>query len=220
MSNKLEKVIVIGATGLVGRCLLERLNQREECRQITAVVRHYDPQLAELKKVKQQLSSDFLQLNLEDVQGYSHAFSCLGTTLAKAGSQMVFYEIDYKINLHFAALLQGSHTHYLLISAMGADPKSRFFYNRVKGELEHSIEQLKLDKVSILRPSLLLGKRQEQRRLEDIGQRIYTKIAMILPKQFRYKPISAAQVAAALVQAAQKQSENFEIYDNLFIQQA
>lgn len=220
MSNRVEKVIVIGATGLVGRCVLQQLEQLAECQQVTAVVRHYDPHLAELKKVKQLLSADLLQLSAEDVDGYSHAISCLGTTIAKAGSQMAFYQVDYKINAHFAALFKGSNTHYLLISAMGADPKSRFFYNRVKGELEHSVKNLNLFRASILRPSLLLGQRQEQRRLEQLGQKLYTQLAVLLPKQFRYKPVSATQVAAALVKAAQIQSEKFEIYDNLFIQQA
>ena len=102
MTKSIKSVIVIGATGLVGRELLKQRNQLEVCEKITAVVRHEDAQLQTLEKVQQFILDDFLLLNDEDVNGYSHAFSCLGTTLKKAGSKEKFYNIDYEINAHFA----------------------------------------------------------------------------------------------------------------------
>ncbi|MBE9401687.1 NAD(P)H-binding protein [Acinetobacter albensis] len=218
MTKSIKSVIVIGATGLVGRELLKQLNQLEVCEKITAVVRHENAQLQTLEKVQQFILDDFLLLNDEDVNGYSHAFSCLGTTLKKSGSKEKFYNIDYEINAHFADLFESTSTHYLLISAMGANADSKFFYNKVKGKLENHIQDLKLEHVSIVRPSLLLGDRSEQRTLEDMTQKLYQKLSHFVPNTFKYKPVTAAQVARTMLKAAQFQTDKFEIYDNLAIQ--
>ncbi len=218
MTNSIKSAIVIGATGLVGRELLKQLNRIESCEKITAVVRHEDIELKSLEKVQQFILDDFLLLNDEDVNGYSHAFSCLGTTLKKAGSKQKFYNVDYEMNAHFADLFESTDTHYLLISAMGANVQSKFFYNKVKGELENHIQSLNLNCVSILRPSLLLGERQEQRTLEDATQKLYQKLSHLVPNTFKYKPVTAEQVAHTMVDAARTQTDKFEIYDNLRIQ--
>ena len=218
MTNSIQNAIVIGGNGLVGQQLVKQLNQLPECKNITVVLRRPCSELNRLEKVQTLLLEDFLLLNDEDVSGYSHAFSCLGTTLKKAGSKQGFYAVDYTINAHFAELLQAKGTHYILVSALGAEAKSAVFYNRVKGELEQYIESLDLDKVSILRPSLLLGERNEQRRLEDLGQKLYLKISRFIPDHFTYKPVSATQVAHTMVEAAQSQIHKLQIYDNLQIQ--
>ncbi|OTG97896.1 nucleoside-diphosphate sugar epimerase [Acinetobacter sp. ANC 4654] len=218
MTKSIKSVIVIGATGLVGRELLKQLNQIESCEKITAIVRHEDVELKSLKKVQQFILDDFLLLNDEDANGYSHAFSCLGTTLKKAGSKQNFYNVDYEMNAHFADLFETTDTHYLLISAMGANAQSKIFYNKVKGELENHIQSLNLKYVSILRPSLLLGERQEQRTLEDMTQKLYRKFSHLVPNTFKYKPVTAEQVAHTMVDAARTQTDKFEIYDNLRIQ--
>ena len=218
MTKSIKSAIVIGATGLVGRELLKQLNQIESCEKITAIVRHEDVELKSLKKVQQFILDDFLLLNDEDANGYSHAFSCLGTTLKKAGSKQNFYNVDYEMNAHFADLFETTDTHYLLISAMGANAQSKIFYNKVKGELENHIHSLNLKYVSILRPSLLLGKRQEQRTLEDMTQKLYRKFSHLVPNTFKYKPVTAEKVAHTMVDAALTQTDKFEIYDNLRIQ--
>lgn len=218
MTKSIKSAIVIGATGLVGRELLKQLNQIESCEKITAIVRHEDVELKSLKKVQQFILDDFLLLNDEDANGYSHAFSCLGTTLKKAGSKQNFYNVDYEMNAHFADLFETTDTHYLLISAMGANAQSKIFYNKVKGELENHIHSLNLKYVSILRPSLLLGERQEQRTLEDMTQKLYQKFSHLVPNTFKYKPVTAEQVAHTMVDAARTQTDKFEIYDNLRIQ--
>ena len=218
MTKSIKSAIVIGATGLVGRELLKQLNQIESCEKITAIVRHEDAELKSLEKVQQFILDDFLLLNDEDANGYSHAFSCLGTTLKKAGSKQNFYNVDYEMNAHFADLFETTDTHYLLISAMGANAQSKVFYNKVKGELENHIQSLNLKYVSILRPSLLLGERQEQRTLEDMTQKLYRKFSHLVPNTFKYKPVTAEQVAHTMVDAARTQTDKFEIYDNLRIQ--
>lgn len=218
MTKSIKNAIVIGATGLVGQRLVQQLHLLESCEKITVVVRHEDSRLKNMEKVEQLVLGDFLLLNDEDVAGYSHAFSCLGTTIKKAGSKENFYNIDFEINAHFADLFKTTDTHLLLVSAMGANPDSNIFYNQVKGDLEKYIQQLGLKCFSIIRPSLLLGERNEKRLLEDVSQKLYRKFSHLIPNSFKYKPVTAEQVAHTMVEAAQTQTEKFEIYDNLRIQ--
>ncbi|EEY89908.1 NAD(P)H-binding protein [Acinetobacter lwoffii] len=218
MTKSLTHPIVIGATGLVGKQLIKRLQDEPTCQQITAVVRKHQNDLDALDKVQQLVLEDFLMLNDQDVSKHSHGFSCLGSTMKKAGSKQAFYSIDYTINAHFAELLQQTSAHYLLLSAMGADPQSHFYYNRVKGELEEYVQTLTLDRISLIRPSLLIGERPEQRFLEDIAQQVYHKVSRFIPDSFAYKPVTAEQVAHTMVEAALTQTVKFEIYDNLRIQ--
>ena len=218
MTNSIKNAIVIGATGLVGQRLIEQLNLLADCEKITVVVRRENPDFSKFKKVEQFVLDDFLLLNDQDVSGYTHAFSCLGTTIKKAGSKEAFYNIDFEINAHFADLFEMTETHLLLVSAMGAKASSPIFYNQVKGELEDYIQKLNLYRFSIIRPSLLLGERNEKRFLEDVTQKLYSKFSHLVPNSFKYKPVTAQQVAHTMVEAAQTQTQKIEIYDNLRIQ--
>lgn len=218
MTNSIKNAIVIGATGLVGQRLIEQLNLLADCEKITVVVRRENPDFLKFKKVEQFVLDDFLLLNDQDVSDYTHAFSCLGTTIKKAGSKEAFYNIDFEINAHFADLFEMTETHLLLVSAMGAKASSPIFYNQVKGELEDYIQKLNLYRFSIIRPSLLLGDRNEKRFLEDVTQKLYGKFSHLVPNSFKYKPVTAQQVAHTMVEAAQTQTQKIEIYDNLRIQ--
>ena len=218
MTNSIKNAIVIGATGLVGQRLIEQLDLLTDCEKITVVVRRENPDFLKFKKVEQFVLDDFLLLNDQDVSGYTHAFSCLGTTIKKAGSKEAFYNIDFEINAHFADLFEMTETHLLLVSAMGAKASSPIFYNQVKGELEDYIQKLNLYRFSIIRPSLLLGDRNEKRFLEDVTQKLYGKFSHLVPNSFKYKPVTAQQVAHTMVEAAQTQTQKIEIYDNLRIQ--
>ncbi|MBJ9373280.1 nucleoside-diphosphate sugar epimerase [Acinetobacter sp. TGL-Y2] len=220
MTNSIKNAIVIGATGLVGQCLIEQLNSLAECEKITVIVRRQIAEFNPYKKVEQFVLEDFLLLNDQDVNGYSHAFSCLGSTIKKAGSKEAFYNIDFEINAHFADLFETTDTHLILVSAMGANAGSPIFYNRVKGELETYIQKLDLYRFSIIRPSLLLGERNEKRFFEDVSQKLYRRFSNWVPNSFKYKPVTAQQVAHTMVEAAQTQTQKIEIYDNLHIQNA
>ncbi len=219
MTISAKKAIVIGATGLVGLALVEQLEQTPEFEEITVVVRKESQLLNTYKKVTQIVIEDFLLLNDEDVSGHTHAFSCLGTTLKIAGSKQAFYAVDYEINAHLADLVQDKHIHLLLVSALGANTNSLIFYNKVKGQLEDYIESLEIEKLSIFRPSLLIGKRSDVRFIEDIGQSLFKFIENKLQKPFKYKPVNAEQLAHTMVVAALTQIEAFKRYDNLSIQQ-
>ena len=111
-----------------------------------------------------------------------------------------------------------ANIHFVLVSAIGADPNSSFFYNRVKGQLERDVQSLELYKTSIIRPSLLVGQREETRKAEDLAKKIYSGISQFIPKRFKYKPVTAKQVAHTMVEISKYQTEKFRIYDNLEIQ--
>ncbi|HCO08539.1 MAG TPA: nucleoside-diphosphate sugar epimerase [Acinetobacter ursingii] len=218
MTNMNKKALVIGATGLVGKALVKQLQAASEFESVTVVVRKELDEFKVFSKVSQFVLEDFLLLNDQDVSGYTHAFSCLGSTIKKAGSKQKFYAIDYEINAHFADLLQDKETHLLLVSAMGANSSSIFFYNRVKGLLEDYLKTLTLNKLSIFHPSLLIGERDEQRLLEGAAQKIFLLLKDTIKKPLMYKPVTAEQLAHIMIIAANTQMESFKIYDNLAIQ--
>ncbi|MEQ1310445.1 NAD(P)H-binding protein [Acinetobacter sp. XH1639] len=214
-----KKAIVIGATGLVGQALVEQLQQEDDFNVITVVVRKNSDKLKSYSKVNQLILEDFLLLNDEDVGTYTHAFSCLGSTIKQAGSKQAFYAIDYEINAHFADLIQDKNIHLLIVSALGANAKSPVFYNKVKGELENYLKSLSMYKLSIFQPSLLIGKRSEVRVLEDVAQTLFKLVEKTWTKPFKYKPVTAEQLAHTMLNAAQTQTAVFKLYDNLSIQQ-
>ncbi|MFN4052407.1 MAG: nucleoside-diphosphate sugar epimerase [Acinetobacter junii] len=214
-----KKAIIIGATGLVGLALIEQLQSSDDFESITVVVRKKTDKLDAYTKVMQFVLEDFLLLNDEDVNGFTHAFSCLGSTIKQAGSKDKFYAIDYEINAHFADLIQDKNIHLLIVSALGANANSPIFYNKVKGQLEDYLKKLSIYKLSIFQPSLLIGKRSEVRLLEDTAQTLFKLVEKTWTKPFKYKPISAEQLAHTMVIAAQTQTAAFKLYDNLAIQQ-
>lgn len=219
MSKADKKAIIIGATGLVGQALVSELQQSDSFETITVVVRKKLDTLDSYSKVNQLVIEDFLLLNDEDVNTYTHAFSCLGSTIKKAGSKEAFYAIDYEINAHFADLIQDKNIHFLIVSALGANANSPVFYNKVKGELEDYVKSLSIFKLSIFQPSLLIGKRSDVRLLEDMAQTAFKLIEKKWTKPFKFKPVTAEQLAHTMVVAAQTQSAAFKLYDNLAIQQ-
>ncbi|WP_151738655.1 nucleoside-diphosphate sugar epimerase [Acinetobacter junii] len=214
-----KKAIIIGATGLVGLALIEQLQSSDDFESITVVVRKKTDKLDAYTKVTQFVLEDFLLLNDEDVNGFTHAFSCLGSTIKQAGSKDKFYAIDYEINAHFADLIQDKNIHLLIVSALGANANSPIFYNKVKGQLEDYLKKLSIYKLSIFQPSLLIGKRSEVRLLEDTAQTLFKLVEKTWTKPFKYKPISAEQLAHTMVITAQTQTAAFKLYDNLAIQQ-
>ncbi|MBO3657980.1 NAD(P)H-binding protein [Acinetobacter haemolyticus] len=219
MSKADKKAIIIGATGLVGQALVSELQQSDSFETITVVVRKKLDTLDSYSKVNQLVIEDFLLLNDEDVNTYTHAFSCLGSTIKKAGSKEAFYAIDYEINAHFADLIQDKNIHFLIVSALGANANSPVFYNKVKGELEDYLKSLSIFKLSIFQPSLLIGKRSDVRLLEDMAQTAFKLIEKKWTKPFKFKPVTAEQLAHTMVVVAQTQSAAFKLYDNLAIQQ-
>lgn len=203
--------VVIGATGLVGRQLLNQLVMSGRYHVVYAVVRKpFVLDFAGDTTLSTRLEwieiPDFTQLKVTlakyDFKD-ADVFSALGSTQKQAGSKTAFYQIDHDYNLAFAEVTQQQGArHLLLVSAMGADTESIIFYNRVKGELEHDVQQLNFEHCSIFRPSLLLGERKDTRLLEGAAQSFFQWGGNLLPKTFYARPITAQQVASAMCQVA------------------
>lgn len=202
-------VVLAGATGLVGRECLRQLAAESDVAEVRALTRRPLPEAERLPRVTEVLV-DFENLDRTPSLLGAHQVICaLGTTIRKAGSRDAFRRVDHDYPLRLArlALAQGG-THFLLVSALGADPRSRVFYSQVKGELEAAILALGFRAVTIARPSLLLGERGEFRMGEEIARRL----AFLTPG--RYKPVAAWQVAEALVRAAREDRPGTRIIEN------
>lgn len=172
----MKSAMVLGATGLVGQRLVNLLLHDNRYSEVTCLVRRplsasafHDPH----NKLR-PVVIDFEML--QDYQGYfsvNHVYCCLGTTLKAAGSKSAFRKVDFEY-VHIAAQLTRAQraNSFVWISSVGADAKSRHFYLRVKGELENAIMGMsQLPNASAVRPSLLLGAREDSRFLEDIAQK-------------------------------------------------
>ena len=123
--------------------------------------------------------------------------SALGTTIKKAGSKDEFMKIDHDLPLGISRIAkeEGCRT-IILISSMGANSKSKIFYNRVKGLLEESLEDIGFEEFHILRPSLLLGKRTETRPAEYISKLIMDPLSFLIP--WKYRPIHASSISKTI----------------------
>lgn len=207
--SRQKSAIVIGATGLVGSLLVEKLLASRHYRTVYQVVRQAPVALlgtAPEQSLETIVIPDFgrlekmlTRLDLQDAD----AFSTLGTTLKQAGSKQQFSQVDLTYNLNFAQIVKElGAQHFLLLSATGAKPDSPIFYNRIKGQLERAIEQLCFDRLSIFQPSLLLGQHRDQRLMESMAQKAFTLGQHLLPADWRYRPIEAERVAQAMYLAA------------------
>jgi len=201
--------VVGGATGLVGQALVRQLAADHRWREVRALVRRAPrPELVVPRVVTVQV--DYLQLEPPPPWAAADQIFCaLGTTMRQAGSEAAFRKVDfdYPLALARAALARGTR-HFLLVSAVGASRASRFFYNRVKGDVEDAISTLGFRSVTIARPSLLLGDRAERR----IGEQIGKVLGLFAPP--RWKPVAAESVARALVDAAKRDLPGVHFLEN------
>jgi uncharacterized protein YbjT (DUF2867 family) len=194
--------LLAGATGLVGHALLPLLLASKHYRGVHVLLRRAAPDIKASPKLKVH-RVDFAMLpaafpTVDDV------FITLGTTIKVAGSEAAFRQVDFAfvVNTARAARAAGA-TRLAVVSALGADAKSRVFYNRVKGEMETAIAQLGYKSIVIAQPSLLLGDRaalrQPVRSREVWAARLLGPMSWMVPKGVR--PIHARAVASALLTA-------------------
>ncbi|OLC89780.1 MAG: oxidoreductase [Gemmatimonadetes bacterium] len=194
--------LVAGATGLVGSHVLELLLADPQWSHVVTVGRRKTSN--HNAKLEQRVLNLSELDSVTDLPHVDDVFCCLGTTIKQAGSQPAFRLVDHEFVVGLArAGLRAGATQFLLVSAIGADPESRVFYSRVKGETEAAIRKLSYRGIQIFRPSLLLGDRSEFR----LGERIAMLGAPMLPlllvgRLRRYRPIQAATVARAMISIA------------------
>jgi uncharacterized protein YbjT (DUF2867 family) len=209
LDSGVPSVALLGATGLVGRYVLDLLTRDHAFERIVVLTRR---RFAEATAPRVEAHTvDFARLaERPDLLGVDQVICALGTTIkAVGGSKEKFREVDYGIPLLAATLAakQGAH-HFLLVSSIGADAHSRIFYTRVKGELEDALRSLPFRSLTILRPSVLLGSRGEFR----LGEEIAKRFGWIVPG--KYRPVDARDVAAALVRAARDDVPGMRIIES------
>jgi uncharacterized protein YbjT (DUF2867 family) len=201
--------LVAGATGLVGRELVRQLAADGMWREVRALVRlALPPELSGPPVAPVQV--DYTRLEPPPPWAAAdHVFCALGTTIRQAGSAAAFRQVDteYPVALARAARDRGAR-HFLLVTALGADPRSRIFYNRVKGEVEAAIAEMGFSSVTIARPSLLLGRRAKPRLGEQLGK----VVGVLAPP--RWRPVPAAHVARALIEAAKRSRPGVQVLEN------
>ena len=192
------KLILIGATGLVGREVL-RLALADA--RVTAIVAPVRKPMPAHPKLDAPLV-DFDRLPADAPWWQADAVICtLGTTMKLAGTQQAFRRVDHDYPLAVARLARAACTRtYALNSAAGANAASRIFYNRVKGELERDLEQLGFASLTHVRPGLIGGERDVARAGEGAALRLLRVLRPVLPRRWRINP--APRIASALLEAA------------------
>jgi uncharacterized protein YbjT (DUF2867 family) len=211
-------VALIGASGLIGHELLQLLLDDSYYTEIHVLVRkslNIRHEKLQEKVINFQDHSAFSNA----IPQYSGVFSCIGTTQKKVnGDQQAYREVDFDITVHAAKIAKQKHaTHFLFVSAIGANPKSNNLYLQLKGEIEIAVEQVQLPRVGVIRPSLLLGKRNETRIAEQLGQWIMPIFSWLLP--YRYRPIQANKLAAKMIEMSKSTSLGWHVVEGkeLFI---
>lgn len=206
----MTRLLLVGATGLVGQAVLQQALADERVTQVVAPTRRALP--VHPKLLNPVL--DFAALP-EDAPWWSvDAVVCaLGTTIKVAGSQAAFYRVDHDLPLQVAqlALRHGARV-YALNSALGASAASRVFYSRTKGELERDLRALGYDSLTLARPGLIGGERQPPRPAERLAIAVTRVLAPVLPR--RYRVVPASQIAAHLLAAAVESRPGFHVLES------
>lgn len=193
----MTRVLLAGATGLVGEATLQRALASARVQQVVAPTRR---PLAPHPKLFNPVV-DFDALPADADWWRVDAVACaLGTTIRDAGSQEAFHRVDHDYPLVIA---RHAHAHgattFALVSALGADAGSRVFYSRTKGEVEEAMAAIGFTSLTLLRPSLLGGERTQQRAGERLALRVLGALDGVVPARFRIVP--AQRVAEALLRA-------------------
>lgn len=206
------RVSIAGASGLVGQSLTRLLSADTKVSEVHLLLRRDMPQLLSLPKVKR----------LTDLPGQAlppldMALCALGTTIKAAGSQAAFRAVDHDAVLAFAeAARRAGATVFGLVSALGADPNSAVFYNRIKGGIERAVGALGFDSVVVARPSLLLGDRaalgQPTRLGERIGQQLAPVLSALMPRRLR--PIKVDAVAQGMLVALRQARSGLRVVES------
>ncbi|WP_378186134.1 NAD(P)H-binding protein [Aquimarina sp. W85] len=193
-----KTAIVLGATGLTGHALLEKLLKDDTYSQVKLFSRSKidltHPKIEEYLIDLFQLSEYQEQFNADVV------FCCIGTTKNKTPNKKLYKKIDFGIPVAAAKLCeQNNISKFIVISALGANRQSKIFYNRVKGEMQDAVKQFTIDKTYILQPSLIDTKREERR----IGEYLFIQFMRVINpllagKLKKYRSIKPETIAKAM----------------------
>lgn len=206
-----KTALVIGATGLVGSEVLHQLLADD--RYLRVRVFHRRSTGIDHPKLEEHI------VDFDAIDNWKHLirgdelYSALGTTIKKAGSQEKQYTVDYTYQFDVAkAAAENGVKKYSLVSSAGANHRSRFFYSRLKGELDDDVKALPFEVITIMRPSILAGDRNEKRPGESIGL-FFISFMTKIPGLKKYRPISGKTVAQGMINSLHKCPPGYHIFE-------
>lgn len=206
-----KTAILIGATGLTGGILLQKLIADDSYEHIKLFSR---TKIEGLPSKVSQFIGDILNLNQFKKEFTGHVvFCCIGTTNAKTPNKTLYKKIDYGIPVTAAIISKENNIGtFLVISAMGANAKSTVFYNKTKGEMERDVLLQNIKNTFILRPSLIGGNRKEARFLEKTALVLFKFLnPLFIGKLKNYSLINAETIAQAMLNLANTNTKNKEV---------
>jgi uncharacterized protein YbjT (DUF2867 family) len=213
---QMNVAVVAGASGLVGKYLLNVLLEDAFYDVIVALTRRplaiYSPKV-------QQRHVDYDQLTVADLDGATHLFCCLGTTMKTAGSREAFRRVDYDYCVRFARLgREVGATRLMLVSSVGANPKASSFYLKTKGQTEEAVSALGFEALHIFRPGVLMGQRDEERPGERLAGRLARAFEfLMLGALSKYRPMPAGMLSASMAAAGERGATGKHIHHYLDI---
>jgi uncharacterized protein YbjT (DUF2867 family) len=209
-----RSVLLLGATGLVGGECLRLLQANEAFGRVVVLTRRPIDNARLGEKVEQHVVKFEHLTSASQFFAVDQIICALGTTMKEAATRRRFRIVDLVYPLTAAHLgLEKKASHFLVVTALGADPRSPIFYNRIKGELEKSLQALPYRSLTIARPSMLYGKRERPR----TGERIAAGLSFLTPARLR--AISATDVATALVHQAALDEPGKRVIESMHLRQ-
>ncbi len=209
-----KTAIILGATGLTGSIILDKLLEddrysiiklfsRKRVENNNPKIVEYIGNLFELEKFKKDFTAD-------------EVFCCIGTTGKNTPDKTIYRKIDYGIPLSAAKLcVENGIDTFLVVSSLGADPKSTIFYNRTKGDMEQAVLKENILNTYVLRPSFILGKRKENRIGESIGKAMFNSFQFLLIGRLKkYRAIEADSIASAMIYLADTKTTDVHIIES------
>lgn len=218
-SKKKKTAVVFGSSGLVGGSLVRALSENSDYKEIVCFNRksqNFD--FAGCTEIIDDLTD--IETISSKIKGHE-VYCCLGSTIKKAGSKAEFSRIDFDLPVEIGkACAKNGVNHYLVVSSIGANAGSGNFYLRTKGLMEQAILALSVPQITIVRPSMLLGKRNEVRPAEQAGKVLMKLLSPLIPKKWKkYKAIHADVVARALLIIGNSSASNQKIFESHHLQE-
>lgn len=213
-----QKVILVGASGLIGSHLLKLLIESAEVSEILVLLRK-PLNLANSKVLELMIDFDELEGFLADIKG-DIIFCCLGTTKAATPDSNLYRKIDLEYPIRIARIgMRNGFKQFHIVSSLGADIKSSSNYLKLKGELEEKLKTLKFESLHIYQPSLLTGNRREFRFAEKLAIIVFKFLNPLLIGSLKnYRSIRAEKVALTMFNQSLKQLKGTFIYPSIKIQ--
>lgn len=210
----MKTALIIGSSGLIGKQLLNHLLESKEYEKVIAFNKR---DLGSNHPKLEQKLIDFENIaSYENLINGDDFFCTIGTTIKKAGSKEAFRKVDYSYPKQFAEIAKTNNVkHFLIVSSLAANEESSNFYIKTKGEIENFLMHLNFESLSIFRPSILAGNREEFRLGEKFGLLFMNLFSFLFIGNLKkYKPIASETVAKGMFIAAQKNILGVSIYES------